>query len=265
MAILSEIERTLLLPLYGRYVLSKNNSIAFNDKTSLKLFDKLKAQGLVLSAKLNQVECCYFLDRALMLDQTCGDFLQKHPLTNVVHVGAGLDDVFARNDNGAVLWYDLDVPDVIDLRSQYLTTHARQTLISSSVFDIDWIEQIDTSLPTLVLCPGVLNYFELPKVMELLDELARRIPKAQLLMDVMSDYLSLYAANLTVSKANAGRAELKWVINKNTTAWPESIQKITFKPFYQHIPPSAKLHWLTKLTINWVRQRRYLQYCHLNF
>ena len=45
-------------------------------------------------------------------------FLARSPQAVVVHIGCGLDTRFDRVDNGQVAWYDLDLPEVIELRRQ---------------------------------------------------------------------------------------------------------------------------------------------------
>jgi len=58
-------------------------------------------------------------------------FIQKVEMP----VGCGLDTRFDRVDDGQVRWYDLDVPEVIDLRKQFLAESERVTCISGSAFD----------------------------------------------------------------------------------------------------------------------------------
>jgi len=53
-------------------------------------------------------------------DRYARDFLARRPDAVVVHIGCGLDSRFERVDNGRVEWYDLDFPDVIELRRKYL-------------------------------------------------------------------------------------------------------------------------------------------------
>jgi O-methyltransferase involved in polyketide biosynthesis len=55
--------------------------------------------------------------RAKHLDGWPREFLAAHPLAIVLNLGTGLDSPVLRIDPAApVLWYDVDMPDVIDLR-----------------------------------------------------------------------------------------------------------------------------------------------------
>ncbi len=53
-------------------------------------------------------------------DRSARDFLARNPEAVVAHTGRGLDSRFERVDDGRVEWYDLDLPDVIELRRKFL-------------------------------------------------------------------------------------------------------------------------------------------------
>src|SRR5215213_9570373 len=57
--------------------------------------------------------------RARHLDGWTRDFIAAHPTSTVLHLGCGLDSrVFRIDPPATVDWYDVDFPDVIDLRRQ---------------------------------------------------------------------------------------------------------------------------------------------------
>jgi O-methyltransferase involved in polyketide biosynthesis len=77
-----------------------------------------------------------------------------------VSIGARLDTTFERIDNGSIHWYDLDVPDVIELRRQFIAETERSRYIPKSVFDLSWFEDIGSStLGLLFVACGAFQYF----------------------------------------------------------------------------------------------------------
>ena len=56
------------------------------------------------------------LVRAKMLENSINEYLINHPKATIVSLGAGLDTTFSRVDNGLLIWYDIDLPDVIEIR-----------------------------------------------------------------------------------------------------------------------------------------------------
>jgi|SRR5664280_366319 hypothetical protein len=63
--------------------------------------------------------------RAATFDQLTNQYLAEAPDATVLHVGCGMDSrVFRVDPPASVQWFDVDYPDVIDLRRQ-LFPHAR--------------------------------------------------------------------------------------------------------------------------------------------
>ena len=86
--------------------------------------------------------------------------MADNPGCVVVSVGCGLDTRFDRVDDGQVRWYDLDVPEVIDLRKQFLAESERVTCISGSAFDPSWTEKVEREgRRLLILSEGVMMYW----------------------------------------------------------------------------------------------------------
>ncbi|MGK5558782.1 class I SAM-dependent methyltransferase [Actinomadura kijaniata] len=57
--------------------------------------------------------------RARRLDDWCAAFLGRHPDAVVLHLGCGLDSRVFRLDPGpSVSWFDVDLPNVVDLRDR---------------------------------------------------------------------------------------------------------------------------------------------------
>ena len=58
-----------------------------------------------------------------------------HPDAAVVSVGCGLETTYWRCDNGRALWFELDLPEVIDVRRELLDPGERQFLVPGDMFD----------------------------------------------------------------------------------------------------------------------------------
>jgi hypothetical protein len=61
--------------------------------------------------------------RTAIIDFWVREFLAAHPAATVVELGTGLNTRFERVDNGQVHWFDLDLPDTIELRRKLLRRH----------------------------------------------------------------------------------------------------------------------------------------------
>ena len=124
--------------------------------------------------------------RAKQLDDWCADFLARHPEAVVVHLGCGLDGrAFRLAPPPSVLWFDIDQPAVVELRRRLYDDTDQYRMIGSSVTDPQWLEQIPTGRPTLVVAEGLLMYLHETEVRQLLARLTDRFDSGEMLFDTL--------------------------------------------------------------------------------
>ena len=114
---LSGVAETLLIPLYNRAMESLRSDALIEDGKAVALV----TQGSLDFSRVRQIPMNELLKAMRIIftrefDRYTRDFLSRHPQAVVVHIGCGLDSRFERVDNGRVEWYDLDLPEVIELR-----------------------------------------------------------------------------------------------------------------------------------------------------
>jgi len=146
-------------------------------------------------------------------DRLAQDFLRRHPESAVVHIGCGLDTRFERVDNRQVEWYDLDLPDVIELRRKLVGGEgARLHFLACSVFESAWLEMVEAhrSRPFLFLAEGVFMYFQEAQVKSLVLRLHDHFPGAELVFDAFSPFMR-WAHNVKVTRTRVG-AYLHWAL-----------------------------------------------------
>ncbi|NFR58916.1 class I SAM-dependent methyltransferase [Clostridium botulinum] len=68
--------------------------------------------------------------------------MSKYPNSAIVNLGAGLDTTFFRVDNGNLNWYNIDLPDVIELRKKLLPESNREKCITKFFLDVSWFNDI---------------------------------------------------------------------------------------------------------------------------
>lgn len=61
-------------------------------------------------------------------------------------------------------------------------------MISSSITDLNWLNQIPKDQPTIILAEGVLEYLTEDEVKELLNLITSNFPQGQIAFDVMSSF-----------------------------------------------------------------------------
>lgn len=97
--------------------------------------------------------------RSAHFDTWARQFLAVHPEAVVLHLGCGLDARFLRLDPGpGVEWYDVDYPDVADLRRQLYPARDHYHLVSASVTDPAWLADVPADRPVLAIGEGLTMY-----------------------------------------------------------------------------------------------------------
>ena len=129
------------------------------------------------------------------------EFLVSNPQAVVLHLGCGLDSrVYRVNPSPAVLWFDVDYPDIIELRQRLYPEREGYQMIGSSVTDAGWLDQIPKDHPALVVAEGLLYYLKDDEVKALVKRIVDRFPSGQVLFDGISRlYLKFQKTNVGIS------------------------------------------------------------------
>jgi O-methyltransferase involved in polyketide biosynthesis len=127
--------------------------------------------------------------RSAQLDAWITDYLSSHTDVVVLHLGCGLHSrAFRMAVPEGVLWFDVDLPQVIALRRQLYSESETYRMIGSSVTDSGWVDELPAGGPVLIVAEGLLMYLTPADVTELLHRLVDRFDTGELLADLVSKW-----------------------------------------------------------------------------
>src|SRR5512135_1242683 len=175
------VSETLLIPLYIRARETQRPDAMIRDEKAVEIIKKMGRDFSRL--KLQGHDEVALILRMQRFDRLVREFMERQPQAVVVHFGCGLDTRFERVDDGQVEWFDLDLPEVIDLRRNYIGgDEGRYHLVSGSVFEDTWLEIIHPypGRSFLFVAEGVLPYFEEAQVKSLFLKIQEHFPGAEL-------------------------------------------------------------------------------------
>lgn len=144
--------------------------------------------------------------RVREFDRLIRDFLTTHPEAIVINLGCGLCTRFSRVDNGKVCWYEVDFPEVIELRRKFFEETDRYQFIAKSILDFSWIDCINRSpdRPLIILMEGVSMYLTEAENRSLLMALGDRLAPSEFIFDALNRREAKKSQQHdTVSKTNA--------------------------------------------------------------
>ena len=125
--------------------------------------------------------------RSAHFDNWASQFLAVHAEATVVHLGCGLDARAFRLDPGpGVEWYDVDYPDVIDLRRQLFPSRDNYHVIAASVTDPAWLADVRSDRPTLMIAEGLTMYLTQSDGVALLRRIVDAFPTGELQFDAFN-------------------------------------------------------------------------------
>ena len=181
------VQETLVIPLFGRLVCSERFPELFSDPEAKRICDSLDYD---FEEKRKKMESPAGLFGALEVaqrqyDLRCEveDYLKKHPKAAVVNLGCGLDDTFSKADNGQCRGYNIDLPDVIQVRNELLPAGGREENLACDLNDFSWMGRIDASDGAVFFAAGVFYYFKTEEVKKLFAAMAEHFPGGVLAFD----------------------------------------------------------------------------------
>ncbi len=138
-----------------------------------------------------EVGCIIVASRAATFDLLTNRYLADHPDATVLHVGCGMDSrVFRVDPPATVQWFDVDYPDVIDLRRQLFPERGGSYhLIGAPLSDLRWMDDVPRDRPGLLIAEGALHYLSEAEVKALLNAVVAHFPNGQLIFDICNPFI----------------------------------------------------------------------------
>ncbi|MGA3325454.1 MAG: class I SAM-dependent methyltransferase [Terriglobia bacterium] len=181
---LGQVQESLLVPLYARALDSRKKHPILNDPKAVEMVQSIDWDFRRFNQARRVLGCTL---RTAMFDEWVKDFLGRHPQGTVVEIGAGLNTRFERLDNGSVHWFDLDLPDTVELRRKFFTDSARRVTLAASVLDPGWMAAVRASPgPYCFVAEAVFIYLEEPQVKAALAQIAANFPSLSIAFDTVT-------------------------------------------------------------------------------
>ena len=206
-------KETMLMTLSGRAIQSQWKDPILRDpwaEEAMRHIDydiSKQYTGVGSWSMWKDIGCTIIATRAATFDQLTNRFLADHPDATVLHVGCGMDSrVFRVDPPATVQWFDVDYPDVIDLRRQLFPERAAYHLIGAPLDDLRWLDEVPRDRPGLFLAEGVLHYVSETEVKALLNAVVAHFPGGQVIFDICNQFIVKRAG----SNVGGTGATYKW-------------------------------------------------------
>lgn len=272
----SDVESTALLTLYGRAMESRSPDPILVDKTAEQLVERIDPliagsdDSLLRMLHEREIDprlVVHLALRAQKYDQYALENHSSHPHSAIVNLGCGMDTRFQRIDNGRLVLFDLDLPEMIRFKHSLLQETDRYHMLASSVTDYRWMDMVASTIGSgaaIFLAEGLLMYLEPDAVKELVLTLQSRFPGSILACEMTN---RLYVSGLW-KKMTARKMQRRFSLGKGTAfsfgisspdeleSWNEGIEFIDQWSYFDSGHP--KLGWMGRLgNISLMRNAQY--------
>lgn len=150
--------------------------------------------------------------RSAHFDMWARQFLAVHRKAVVLHLGCGLDArAFRLGPRPGVDWFDVDYPDVANLRTQLYPDRDHYHVIAASVTDPSWMTEIPRDRPVLMIAEGLTMYLTESEGVALLRRVVDGFGSGELHFDAFNR-LGIRSQFLNAVVRRAG-ATLQWGID----------------------------------------------------
>ncbi|MCR5218991.1 class I SAM-dependent methyltransferase [Treponema sp.] len=182
---LGDVQTTALIPvaIKANETLRKNPRI--RDDYSVEIIRHLKIDTRPYDKFMSHEGV---IARTVMLDRMMTDYIKKNPDLVVVNLGAGLDNRFARLDNGKISWFDIDLPDCIQLRKKIFPERERVFMIEGNILEDSWCKKVKNEIerkntPVIFIAEGVFMYLSMDEIAKVLNILKSNFPQGILIAE----------------------------------------------------------------------------------
>lgn len=182
--LLTGAAETMLQSFYARAKYSRTKNHKFYDAKAIELVEKIDYD--FSKAEKDSTMSDGVIARTIVFDELVKDFIDKNPDCTVVNIACGLDTRFYRMDNGKITWYNVDLPETIEVRDAIYGESGRVSTIGISALDSAWAEKVTKRGKMLFVIEGLSMYLTAEENAQMLSVIRDNFDNATVFFETIS-------------------------------------------------------------------------------
>lgn len=174
----------MLQSFYARAKYSRKKNAKFYDAKAIELVGKIDYD--FSKAEKDSTMSNGVIARTIVFDELVKDFINKNPDCTVVNIACGLDTRFYRMDNGRITWYNVDLPETIEVRDAIYHESGRVSTIGISATDPAWADKVTKRGKMLFIIEGLSMYLTSDENAQMLSIIRDKFDNATVLMECLA-------------------------------------------------------------------------------
>lgn len=164
--------------------------------------------------------------RTIVLDEMVGQYLSTHKNTVVVNIACGMDTRCYRMKGKYLRWYNVDLPETMEIRSRFFTENGPVYQIARSAMDETYVDEITyNGEDVLVIIEGLSMYLNESDVRQIFSIIQKSFQKATVLIEAMSPFVVQHVKEKSIEGSNA---KFTWGV-KNGKELQQLLTSFTYK------------------------------------
>ncbi len=200
------VPETMLQTLYARAAESQKPNHHIYDEKAIEVVSRLDYD--FTKASNDKMMRLGVIARTIVLDQLVEDYLQHHPQTLVINIACGMDTRCYRVKASYSRWYNVDLPETMQIRQTFFKEEGPIYQIAKSATDASFLDEVEyNGEPVLIIIEGLTMYLSEQEVKTMFSILDRKFSNAQILVETMSPFV---VKNVKEKSIESSKAQFTW-------------------------------------------------------
>ena len=206
------VPETMIQTLYARAKETRKQNAKIKDEIAVELVEKLDYDFSI--ADKDKAMNYGVIARTIVLDRMVEQYLKKHANTVVINLACGLDTRCYRMKGKYLRWYNVDLPETIKIRRQFLPETDPIYQIAKSAMDDSYMDDIDYhGENVLVIMEGLTMYLCEKDIRKIFSIIERSFQKVNVMVETMSPFVVKHVKEKSIEGSNA---KFTWGVKNGT-------------------------------------------------
>ena len=196
------VPETMVQTLYARAKETRRQNAKIKDEIAVELVEKLDYD--FSKADKDKAMNCGVIARTIVLDRMVKQYLEKHANTVVINIACGLDTRCYRVKEKYLRWYNVDLPETMKIRKQFLTETGPIYQIAKSAMDDSYIDDIDYHCENfLEIIEGLAMYLCEKDIRKMFSIIEKSFQEVTVMVETMSPFVVKHVKEKSIEGSNA--------------------------------------------------------------
>ena len=196
------VPETMVQTLYARAKETRKQNAKLKDEIAVEIVEKLDYD--FSKADKDKAMSYGVIARTIVLDRMVKKYLEKNANTVVINIACGLDTRCYRMKEKYLRWYNVDLPETMKIRRQFLTETGSVYQIAKSAMDESYVDDIDYhGENVLVIIEGLTMYLCEKDIRKMFAIIGKSFQKATVMVETMSPFVVKHMKEKSIEGSNA--------------------------------------------------------------